>query len=42
VLVEIGRLLGDVADHDALAEHVERQDIELARVSQELFGKATA
>jgi hypothetical protein len=37
VLVEIDRLLGDAADHDAIAEHVEHQDIELARVSQELF-----
>jgi len=37
VLVEIGRLLGDAADHDAIAEHVEHQDIELARVSQNYF-----
>jgi hypothetical protein len=36
VLVEIDRLLGDAADHDAIAEHVEHQDIELARVSQEV------
>ena len=33
MLVEIDRLLGDAADHDAIAEHVEHQDIELARVS---------
>ena len=26
MLVEIGRLLGDAADHDAIAEHVEHQD----------------
>jgi hypothetical protein len=26
VLVEIGRLFGDAADHDAIAEHVEHQD----------------
>jgi hypothetical protein len=38
VLVEIGCLLGDAADHDAITEHVE--DIELARVSQELFRNA--
>jgi hypothetical protein len=37
VLVEIDRLLGDAADHDAIAEHVEHQDIELARVSQNYF-----
>ena len=37
MLVEIDRLLGDAADHDAIAEHVEHQDIELAWVSQELF-----
>jgi hypothetical protein len=40
VLVEIDRLLGDAADHDAIAKHVEHQDIELARVSQELFRNA--
>jgi hypothetical protein len=40
VLVEIDRLLGDAADHDAIAEHVEHQDIKLARVSQELFRNA--
>jgi hypothetical protein len=42
VLVEIGRLLGDAADHDAIAEHVEHKDIELARISQELFRNAPA